>query len=418
MHQNDLIAENEKIYLNEKRNKTLFSGIAYDSNFYEDGLKYIREMEIFQGEIEGKDIWYFPNGNVYKSTELKKGKNNGTFEEYFENGNLYLEGFYLNDRQHGIWREYYENGNILEIFEMKYGELNGLIRTYLETGELESEGNYSNDVEHGIWRQYYINGNTEAELLYYYGHLSGKQIFYDESGNIAIEANLINGIKHGTRKEYYENGNIKAKYVYDWGTLVESKEWDNNTSSLPNENLYNSKFSFIDSRDENIYRIVEIGNQVWMAENLRYDAGIGSWFYENNTFYEATYGYLYDWETAQSVCPAGWHLPSDVEWKELASNLGGAEIAGGKLKETETIHWKSPNEGATNETRFNALPGGTRSSNNEYGNVGYRGFWWSSSELNDNIELAWEVMLSFRDSSFQIDFGGKKHLHSVRCLKD
>ncbi|HOR61199.1 MAG TPA: FISUMP domain-containing protein [Bacteroidales bacterium] len=144
-------------------------------------------------------------------------------------------------------------------------------------------------------------------------------------------------------------------------------------------------FSFTDPRDNNTYRTVQIGNQIWMAENLKYlpsvvGPGTGS---KTNPYYYVydyvgtnvdaakqsaiytTYGVLYNWEAAKTACPTGWHLPSDAEWTILTNYLGGEAVAGGKLKETGTTHWNSPNEGATNETDFTALPGGNRA-NSDY----------------------------------------------------
>jgi uncharacterized protein (TIGR02145 family) len=106
-----------------------------------------------------------------------------------------------------------------------------------------------------------------------------------------------------------------------------------------------------------------------MAENLNYDAGIGSWIYNENSDLAVTYGRLYIWETACEVCPDGWRLPSDEEWTELTAYLGGDEVAGGKLKETGASHWEE-NEGATNESGFLALPGGGRFNYGDFDGIG------------------------------------------------
>jgi len=83
--------------------------------------------------------------------------------------------------------------------------------------------------------------------------------------------------------------------------------------------------TFTDPRDGKVYRTVKIGNQVWMAENLNYDAP-GSKCYNNNPANAEKYGRLYDWETAKKVCPAGWHLPSNDEWKVLVDFVGGEKL--------------------------------------------------------------------------------------------
>jgi uncharacterized protein (TIGR02145 family) len=133
--------------------------------------------------------------------------------------------------------------------------------------------------------------------------------------------------------------------------------------------------------DGNAYNIVTIGGQAWMKENLKvtkYKDGTtiplvtatGAWvalttpgysFY-NNSVTGGVYGALYNWYTVNTgkLCPTGWHVPSTTEWTTLETFLGGASVAGGKLKETGTSKWFSPNTGATNETGFTALPGGAR----------------------------------------------------------
>ncbi len=117
--------------------------------------------------------------------------------------------------------------------------------------------------------------------------------------------------------------------------------------------------------DGNNYATVQIGSgksvQTWMAENLNYITG-NSWCYNDNTSNCDIYGRLYDWQTALGACPSGWHLASDAELTALTDFLGGVWIAGGKMKETGTAHWFSPNYGATNSSGFTARPGGWRGS--------------------------------------------------------
>src|ERR1035437_4952965 len=153
--------------------------------------------------------------------------------------------------------------------------------------------------------------------------------------------------------------------------------------------------------DGNVYKTITIGTQTWMAENLkttRFNNGeainlisnASSWYYyksqpnycwNNNdeTTYKAAYGALYNEITISrgAICPSGWHVPYDVDWTTLTSYLGGESVAGGKLKETGTTHWLSPNSGATNESGFSALPGGLRFPQGDYLNIGEMGEWYS-----------------------------------------
>jgi uncharacterized protein (TIGR02145 family) len=206
-----------------------------------------------------------------------------------------------------------------------------------------------------------------------------------------------------------------------------------------------------DSRDGNIYQTVTIGTQVWMAENLKYLPSVvgpdtGSYTtpcyyvygYNDTVIADAkatanytTYGVLYNWPAAmngqasstsnpsgvQGVCPTGWHLPSDDEWTQLTDYLGGAEVAGGKLKETGTTHWLSPNTGATNETGFTALPGGFRSDHGAFYGIGDHGRWWNATPgvLPDNRRTR---SVHYDGSSVDHMDDAKAVGFSVRCVND
>jgi uncharacterized protein (TIGR02145 family) len=133
-----------------------------------------------------------------------------------------------------------------------------------------------------------------------------------------------------------------------------------------------------------------------------------------------TYGFLYNWYTVSTnkLCPAGWHVPSDAEWTELADTLGGVDAAGGKLKEIGTKHWQDPNAGATDETGFTALPGGFRLSNGKYDRIGFSGVWWSSTESDFNILNAWCWIMTYDESFIERIPDSKRRGFSVRCIKD
>jgi len=182
------------------------------------------------------------------------------------------------------------------------------------------------------------------------------------------------------------------------------------------EDYNGSEGTFSDSRDGQTYKWVKIGNQVWMAENLSYDAGDGCWFYDDDKSDYKKYGRLYDWETAQKACPPGWHVPSDAEWTELIDYLGGTIVAGGKMKEAGTTHWDSPNTGATNESGFSALPGGSRSPDGWYAARGSHAAFWSATEYVGSI--VWYRVLGY-DYAAVFRFGSGKSLgFSVRCVRD
>jgi uncharacterized protein (TIGR02145 family) len=193
---------------------------------------------------------------------------------------------------------------------------------------------------------------------------------------------------------------------------------------------------FTDARDGTHYDAVKIGNQVWMAENLKYlPSVVGPATVSETTAYYYVYGYdgtdvtaakatanyttygvLYNWPAAMNACPTGWHLPSDAEWTELTDYLGGSGVAGGKLKEIGTTHWNTPNTDATNETGFTALPGGDRSNGGYFGFIGNYGDWWSATE--GNTTDAWGRGMNYNNCNVSRYNSIKELGFSVRCLRD
>jgi len=208
--------------------------------------------------------------------------------------------------------------------------------------------------------------------------------------------------------------------------------------------------AFEDSRDNQIYKYVTIGEQVWMAENLAYLPSVvgpatGSetepyyyvYDYEGTSVNDAkatthyfTYGVLYNWPAAmdgdvssssnpsgvQGICPSGWHLPSDAEWTTLTDYLGGIDVAGDKMKEEGTSHWTSPNTGATNESGFSALPGGYRNPGGTFNYFGSYGFWWSSTQ--SSAYNTWYRYLYYSYSGVNRYNNNKSFGYSVRCIRD
>jgi len=174
--------------------------------------------------------------------------------------------------------------------------------------------------------------------------------------------------------------------------------------------------SIVDSRDGRTYKTVQIGGQTWMAENLAFKPSSGNyWAYYNDSANVAILGYLYDWETAKNVCPAGWHLPSDEEWTELLDYLGGDGILVDKLKESlSPFSWVSSKSVLKNETGFSALPGGLYFSDIDiFSGKGSYGLWWSATELS--ADYAWCRQLTGKADR---TINNRRYGLSVRCLKD
>jgi uncharacterized protein (TIGR02145 family) len=223
------------------------------------------------------------------------------------------------------------------------------------------------------------------------------------------------------------------------------KDDDNNnptngkTTALFNPNVTYGKMT---DQDGNVYKTVTIGTQTWMAENLRttkYNDGTAipnvtvnnEWAalttgaycnYKNTTGIDtiATYGRLYNWYAVNTgkLAPIGWHVPTDAEWTTLTTYLGGTSVpgAGGKLKETGTTHWISPNTGTTNETGFTALPAGGRDTDGTFSSIGDAGHWWSATE--SDASHAWHRGMFYVDGGVN-SYGYFKEVgFSVRCVRD
>ncbi|MFY9151677.1 MAG: FISUMP domain-containing protein [Prolixibacteraceae bacterium] len=188
--------------------------------------------------------------------------------------------------------------------------------------------------------------------------------------------------------------------------------------------------------DGNSYPVVQIGTQVWMAENLKttkyndrksiqYINGNIDWsnlttpaycWNNNNAENRNLYGGLYNWSSVKTgkLAPYGWHVSTDEEWITLTTYLDRG-VAGGKLKKTGTGSWESPNIGATNETGFTALPAGCRHPSGVFDGIGASGYWWTSTE--SSTDKAWSWSISFLDEDvYRVDT--KDYGFSVRCIKD
>lgn len=218
-----------------------------------------------------------------------------------------------------------------------------------------------------------------------------------------------------------------------YATNSEGTAYGNEISFMTSEIITGT----VDDIDGNTYKTVTIGNQVWMAENLKttkYNdgtdipnvTGLTEWknlytpgfcWYDNNVTYKSTYGALYNWYAAATgkLCPVGWRIPSTDQWTVLTTYLGGEYLAGDKLKEEGNEHWKNFNDAANNASGFTALPGGARI-DGQFTFIEKSGAWWTSTSYNeDNAylremdDIVVEVMTGYLS---------KKEGFSVRCIKN
>lgn len=198
------------------------------------------------------------------------------------------------------------------------------------------------------------------------------------------------------------------------------------------------------------YNTVKVGDQCWLAENLRYlpvepsDLTYYStsprfyvYGFEGGSIEEAMqtdnyqeYGVLYNWYAAmygvdsddtqnypyQGICPSGWHIPSQSEMNELKDYLGGYYEAGARLKEISTAHWICPNAGATNESLYTALPAG-KVLEDSFQGINHTGIWWTSNFSTFYNSSAVEYELNHDDEIFNGQHDDKRTGASVRCIR-
>jgi uncharacterized protein (TIGR02145 family) len=225
-------------------------------------------------------------------------------------------------------------------------------------------------------------------------------------------------------------------------TLYYVRAYATNSSgtSYGDEILLKTFTGTVSDVENNVYNTVTIGSQVWMAENLKttkYNDGTSiplvtdgvawsalttdayCWYNNDKATYKDTYGALYNWYAVnpatnggKNVCPTGWRVPSDAQWTIMTDFLGGEMGSGGKLKEAGTVHWQSPNTGATNETGFTALPGGSRGG--DFLGIFTSGGGWTSTEYE--IKSAWNRFISSSNSNVHTQLYGKQNGVPVRCL--
>jgi uncharacterized protein (TIGR02145 family) len=252
----------------------------------------------------------------------------------------------------------------------------------------------------------------------------------DGIGIASFTSNII-GLTANTT--YFVRAYVSTNVGTDYGN-----EYSFTTQSLnvPGQNVIDI--------DGNIYNTSTNCGQTWMNSNLNvthYRNGdvipqitdptawatltTGAWCYYANTSSNGTiYGKLYNWyavNDTRGLAPAGYHIPSQLEWTNLLTCLGGGSVAGGAMKETGTTHWIT-NPGATNSSGFSGLPGGSRH-NTSYGSINFNfayinfnGFWWSSSVNGAAQPLG--LTLYSDNSGTLIGYSSQNNGESVRCVKD
>jgi len=265
------------------------------------------------------------------------------------------------------------------------------------------------------------NGEPVSEPVYANGKQIGETPF---SGTVPICATIELG-KNREKVDVVLRHNEKVTHTVKRGGIIAVSSSSVASSASVSVVTYPAPIisSFKDTRDGKTYKTTKIGNQVWMAKNLNYNAN-DSKCYNNNEANCDKYGRLYNWNTAKNVCPSGWHLPSDEDWNVLWKlTYTGCDYrdsncitAGKKLKaKSGWGGWQNSGNGL-DIYGFSALPGGYGYSGDKFMSADGKGYWWSSSEDGWFNASVWEI------DTFLTKGGAtsmkKKDLHSVRCLQD
>jgi uncharacterized protein (TIGR02145 family) len=303
-------------------------------------------------------------------------------------------------------------------------------------------GNHSYSIEvpgRGMYFARIIHGGGSLTGRFISNSASKGSVKTDYIGTTAGEKSIVSakGSRAEVLMQYNEGDRLKFTGISGNNSTI--------ITDVPSSDKV-MEFGFHQCRDANGYNypVVAIGSQVWMAENLKttmYNDSISvplvedsmawaaldftnspgyCWYDNDSVRYGNTYGALYNaWAVnTGKLCPAGWHVPSSNEWLELCLFLDPGAImgvvsltAGGKLKETGTEHWQSPNEGATNETGFSALPGGNRFIDGSFTGIGRYGYWSADNGYSFHY-------MEFHSGVVDFTEGRTENGHSVRCIKN
>jgi uncharacterized protein (TIGR02145 family) len=255
-------------------------------------------------------------------------------------------------------------------------------------------------------RKGYIVAASDSGEFYVRQNVPIWQTIDDEWQKIEVEIKTPKNFT-GNMKIYLWNPDKGIPVYFDNLTIkylgnIRSKKIEQDTSIM------------IDKRDSNEYKIVKIGQQWWMAENLRFYIEDGATFYEKNNLNIKDYGMLYNWESANKSCPEGWHLPSDKEFIEMELLLGMGD------NEKLLIGSRSVNVGtqlsSIGNSGFNLLYSGVCDRFGEFRQIGENTVLWTSTELNEEKAFSREFVKSLPNTCRFTDLKG--YFFSVRCVKD
>lgn len=351
------------------------------------------------------------------------------------------------------------NGSGLGTFSSSLTGLNPMMVYYVRAYAVNAVGTYyGNEVSFTTLNGIIQLTTTAASNILWFSATSGGNITNDGGSPVTLRGVCWNTAPNPTTVNSKTlNGTGTGSYTSNLtGLTMNTKYWlrayatNNVGTQYGDEIIFMTKDCsvFTDARDGRSYSVVLLGNQCWMGENLNYGTmvpgsseqtnnGIPEKYCNNNNSSNCDiWGGLYQWgESVQylngasnntswnpaptgnvtGICPADWHIPSTTEWDILCTTLGGSGSAGGKLKETGTIHWNSPNAGATNSSGFTALGSGVRDITSYFiGLMNYTEYWTTSQSIGD----AYYTGLNYNYSYVTSNSYRKETGASIRCVRD
>jgi uncharacterized protein (TIGR02145 family) len=289
--------------------------------------------------------------------------------------------------------------------------------------------------------------NSFFFLLLFFSEFATAQIQQNIHKNTGTVVNAISSIdsirftgSSTTMEVVLQNGTVVTHAISD---IINVNFSSASMHSCGADSIHNPELSYGSVTDQqgNVYKTVMIGTQEWMAENLNtsiYRNGdpitnmlpsqewsntaltqLGTWVsYDNDSLYDCPYGKIYNWYATadpRQVCPAGWHIPTVLEWTTLTDYLGGAAVAGGKMKSTSLNYWLNANQDASNESGFSSLGCGYI-----YGQLfsfpGYNALYWTSTSYDSYF--AYHLSLNCNVGEAYQTWSDKVDGYSIRCVKD
>lgn len=274
----------------------------------------------------------------------------------------------------------------------------------------------------------YENGQKKWQRTYEDGKLNSTTTSWFKNGQKKWQRSYDDGKLDVTTTYWYKKGQKKKEAFFKNGKIEESwKLWDINGELV--------ETGSVTDIDGNTYMTVKIGDQWWMAENLKvehyrngdaipnvtkrrnwFNLGKGAYCsYNNDSTKAKIYGYFYNWYAVNDPCglaPEGWHIPSKDEWKELVNELGGDKIAGNKIRARN--YWGHHRDKMVNHSHFSALPAGHFSKYDGFKDIGDNAAFWSNTDNNDNDAYYRYIF----GSALKSTSSSKNRGISVRCIKD